>query len=346
LLDFLYSRVVERRRRWFERHPDARRRLREPVVSVGNLSVGGTGKTPMVSRIARWLLDQGERPAILSRGYGRHDRRDGVVVVSDGQRVLAHVDQSGDEPLMLARSMPAAVVVVGEDRFLAGALAERRLGATVHLLDDGFQHVQLERDLDILMTSPGEITGGRVLPRGRLREPIAAAARAHVVVVLESDLASARSEAWTLGVSQVVAGRRTLQRAEGAEGAGGASSAGANGAVGADGASGAVVAVAGTARPEEFFAMLRASGYRVADALRFADHHRFSRADVARIHAAVQTAGPATQVVTTEKDLVRLEPLAPWPFDCQAVPLSLSLEGWDDLVALLTQAIARRREAA
>jgi tetraacyldisaccharide 4'-kinase len=346
LLDLLYSHVVARRRCWFERHPDARRRLREPVISIGNLSVGGTGKTPMVAFIARWLLDRGERPAILSRGYGRRDRRDGVLVVSDGQRVLADVDQSGDEPFMLARLLPRAVVVVSEDRFLAGTLAERRLGATVHLLDDGFQHVQLARDLDILMTTPGEITGGRVLPMGRLREPIGAAARAHVVVILESDLASARAEAWSLGVSQVVAGRRRLQGAEGALGADGASGAGANGAAGADGALGAVVAVAGIAQPKEFFAMLRAAGYRVVDTFEFADHHRFTRSDVDRIHAAVQAAGAATPVVTTEKDFVRLEPLAPWPFECQAIPLSLSLEGWDDLAALLTQAIARRREAA
>ena len=88
---------------------------------------------------------------------------------------------------MLARRLPRAVVVVCEDRYLAGVLAERRLGATVHVLDDGFQHVQLARDLDMLMTSPGEITGGRVLPFGRLREPIGAAARAHVVVVLDAD---------------------------------------------------------------------------------------------------------------------------------------------------------------
>jgi tetraacyldisaccharide 4'-kinase len=330
LLDLLYSYVVARRRRWFERHPDARRRLREPVISIGNLSVGGTGKTPMVLLIARWLLDRGERPAILSRGYGRRDRPDGVVVVSDGQRVLADVHRSGDEPFMLARHLPPAVVVVGEDRFLGGALAERRLGATVHLLDDGFQHLQLARDLDILMTTPGEITGGRVLPMGRLREPIGAAARAHVVVILESDLASARSEAWSLGVSQVVAGRRRLQGAEGA--------------LGADGASGAVVAVAGIARPKEFFAMLRAAGYRVVDTFEFADHHRFTRSDVDRIHAAVQAAGAAC-VVTTEKDLVRLEPLEPLPFECQAIPLTLSIEGWDDLAALLAHAIARRREA-
>ena len=302
----------------------------------------------MVALVARWLLERGERPAILSRGYGRRDRRDGVVVVSDGRGLLADFDRSGDEPFMLARNLPAAVVVVSDDRFLAGALAERRLGATVHLLDDGFQHVQLARDLDILMTRPGEITGGRVLPVGRLRESMVAAARADVVVVLDSDLATARSEAWALGISQVVAGKKKLAGAEGASraaGAEGASASGAQSAAGAGGAEGAAVAVAGIARPDEFFDMLRTSGYQVADALGFPDHHRFTRADVTRIEAALQRTG-AARVVTTEKDLVRLGHQAPLPFACQAIPLTLSLEGWDALGSLLAHAIARRREAA
>ena len=278
----------------------------------------------MVSLIAHWLLEQGERPAILSRGYGRRLRNDGVVVVSDGRRLLTDVDHAGDEPFMLARRLPDAVVVVSDDRFLAGTLAERQLGATVHLLDDGFQHIQLARDVDILMTRPGEISSGRVLPMGRLRESIGAAARADVVVVLESDLAIARAEAWTLGVSQAIAGRKALA-----------------GAVG----DASVVAVAGIARPDEFFEMLRAAGYRVADAMGFADHHRFTQADVNRIYAAVQRSS-AARVVTTEKDFVRLERFSPLPFECQAIALTLSLEGWDALATLLAGAIARRREAA
>jgi tetraacyldisaccharide 4'-kinase len=188
LLDLLYARGVGARRRWYEKHPAARRRLQQPVISVGNLSVGGAGKTPLVASIAEWLLARGERPAILSRGYKRRDRLEGVVVVSDGRDVLASVDSAGDEPLMLARALPGAIVCVCEDRYLAGVLAERRLGATVHLLDDGFQHVQLTRDLDILVTPLGEISNGRVLPFGRLREARSAAARAQFVVVMDADI--------------------------------------------------------------------------------------------------------------------------------------------------------------
>ncbi|MGQ0734321.1 MAG: tetraacyldisaccharide 4'-kinase, partial [Acidobacteriota bacterium] len=213
LLDLLYAHAARMRRRWYERRPNARRHLTRPVISVGNLSVGGTAKTPLVARLAAWLVETGERPAILSRGYGRDDRPDGVVVVSDGTRVLADLATAGDEPLMLARAVPRAIVAVADDRHLAGVIAERRLGATAHLLDDGFQHVGLARDLDILLTTPGEAAAGRVLPFGRLRESPDAASRAHVVVVLATDLAGARAEAWTLGVGEAVAARRTIGRA-------------------------------------------------------------------------------------------------------------------------------------
>ena len=202
------------------------------MISVGNLSVGGTAKTPLVARIARHLLERGEAPAILSRGYGRTDRADGVVVVSDGTRVLADLSRAGDEPLMLAHAIAGARVVVSEDRYLAGRLAERQLGATVHVLDDGFQHVQLTRDLDILMTRAGE-AGGRVLPFGRLRESPDAAARAHFAVVLDADLATARTEAWSLGVSACAGARRVLQNTP---------------AIDAP-----IVAVAGIAQPDQFF---------------------------------------------------------------------------------------------
>lgn len=292
----------------------------------------------MVAAIARWLLERGERPAILSRGYGRRNRRDGVVVVSDGNLVRAGLDEAGDEPLMLAAELPGAIVAVADDRFLAGVVAERRLGATVHVLDDGFQHVQLARDFDVLMTGAGEVTNARVLPFGRLRESIDAAARADIVVVVDADFATARAEAWTLGVSQVVAARRRLDFA-GAVAVSGASS-------GWDAAAGAaVVAVAGVAHPDRFFQMLRDAGCNVAATLSFPDHHRYAPRDVARVGSTARWAGTDT-VVTTRKDLVRWQALGPLPFECIAIPLGLELDGWDTLTASLDQAIARAREAA
>jgi tetraacyldisaccharide 4'-kinase len=324
-VDRLYAGVAGARRRWYEHHPEARRRLTRPVISVGNLSVGGTGKTPLTRLIAEWLLSQGERPAILSRGYKRADQVDGVVVVSDGERVLADLPRAGDEPLMLARAVPGAIVCVAEERHLAGVLAERRLGATVHLLDDGFQHVQLARDFDVLVTSPGEITSGRPLPLGRLRESRAAAARADFVVVVDADTDTARTEAWELGVSGFASARRRVA-APSARSAPG-------------------VAVAGIGAPHQFFSMLRDAGYRVETTMAFADHHRYTPGDIARIEAAVRTAGAAV-VWTTEKDAVRFAVLGALPFTLAPLAMRLEVDGWDSLTASLDQAVRRARGLA
>lgn len=166
----------------------ARRRLERPVVSVGNLSVGGRGKSPVVALVARLLIASGERPAILSRGYGRARPEPGVTVVSDGRQVLAGIDTAGDEPLMLAHQVPGAIVCVAEDRALAGRLAETHLGATVHVLDDGFQHHRLARAADIVLLAAHDLTD-RLLPFGRLREPLDVLQRAagRLAVLVEGD---------------------------------------------------------------------------------------------------------------------------------------------------------------
>jgi len=124
-----------------------------PTVSVGNIAMGGRGKTPVVAHIARLLIEAGERPAILSRGYRRRRPEDGAVIVSDGTHILADIDRSGDEPLMLARMVPGAAVVVCEVRTVAAALASRVLRTTVNLLDDGFQHRAMRRDVSTTSSS-------------------------------------------------------------------------------------------------------------------------------------------------------------------------------------------------
>ncbi len=168
----LYGAAASWRRRWYARDPGRQRHLSRPVVSVGNLCAGGSGKTPVVEQIARVLVDRGERPAILTRGYARRRALDGVTVVSDGSKILAGLETAGDEPLMLARALPGVPVLVAADRYLAGRLAERQLGATVHLLDDGFQHLALARDVDLLLVAEEDLTD-RMLPAGRLREAAA-----------------------------------------------------------------------------------------------------------------------------------------------------------------------------
>lgn len=317
-----------------EQHPDARRRLSRPVISVGNLSVGGTGKTPVVAALAHWLIACGERPSILSRGYKRQRPADGVTVVSDGARVLAGVEAAGDEPLMLARQVPGAVVCVGADRHLCGVLAEGHLACTVHLLDDGFQHLALWRDLDVLVTRLGEIPTGRVLPAGRLREPMAAAARADLLIVADATGAAAKAEAWTLGISQAAGMIRTLGHERWVSG---------GAAAGVPG--GPVVAVAGIAHPEQFFTELRGSGRNLAAARPLADHHVYTVRDLQAIADLLTNAG-ARAVLTTEKDAVKLEALAPLPFPLAAIPLEVSFDASADVHAAVTAALQRARGVA
>jgi tetraacyldisaccharide 4'-kinase len=327
LLDSIYGQVMRLRRRRVERHPQRQRRLSKPVISVGNLSMGGTGKSPVVAAIAQWLIYRGERPAILSRGYARADAVDGVVVVSDGHRLRSALDRSGDEPMMLARQVPAAVVCVSPDRHLAGTLAERQFGVTVHLLDDGFQHIELHRDLDVLVTTVGEIPNGRVIPAGRLREPIDAAARAHVLVVSDATAGAAASEAWALGISQSCGASRTLAAPirHQASGIGHQASGAGHQASGIRHQDTKVLAVAGIAHPDRFVRSLKDAGWSVVDAMPFPDHHQYSASDVAAMAARVASSG-ADAVFTTDKDAVRFEAPGAIPFPLYRVPLQVRFD--------------------
>ena len=171
MLSTVYAAIARRRREFYAGRPDLRRRLRRPVISVGNLAVGGRGKTPTVACLAKELLAMGERPAILSRGYARRQPDDGVVIVRDADGIRADLDRAGDEPLMLARQLPGVSVLCCSERYLAGRLAETHLGATVHVLDDGFQHLQLDRDVDLVIVAGEDLADdARTLPSGRLRE--------------------------------------------------------------------------------------------------------------------------------------------------------------------------------
>jgi tetraacyldisaccharide 4'-kinase len=306
----IYGAAATWRRSWYGR-AQRQRRLDHPVVSVGNLRMGGAGKTPTVAYIAQLLAARGERPAILSRGYARRKPVDGVTVVSDGRAVLATVDHAGDEPLMLARALPGVPVLVGSDRFLSGLLAERRLGATVHLLDDGFQHLELARDVDLLLVSQEDLND-RVVPAGHLREPIAAASCADALLAAEEPGELERLRA-ALGI-RTAFGIRAAQAELRLLGPGTAPS-----------RSTPLFAVAAIARPERFAAGLRAGGWNIAGTMAFRDHHRFGAADLQHIVAAARRAG-ADAIVTTEKDAVRLESCMPAPIPVAVAPLQLMVE--------------------
>ena len=311
----LYSAVAAWRRAWYQRDPSRRRRLARPVVSVGNLRVGGTGKTPIVAHLARLLLASGERPAVLTRGYGRRRVEDGVTVVSDGHQVLAGLDAAGDEPLMLARMVPGAVVLVGADRYLAGRLAERRFGSTVHLLDDGFQHVALERDVDLLLVSEDDLQD-QPLPAGRLREGLSAAVAADAALVNAGYDAAAQRIGRALGlatvfrVTRVIGAPRRL--------------AGERDSVVVPSAS-RVFVVTGIARPDRFVADISSTGWEIAGVMEFRDHHVFGQRDIARITAAARAAS-AAMVLTTEKDAVRLMACDLGDLPIASVPLNVGIE--------------------
>ena len=266
------------------------------MISVGNLTVGGSGKTPLVAEIARLLIAMGERPAILSRGYARRVPSDGVVVVSDGREVRTDVERSGDEPLMLARNVPHAAVLVCPSRYLAGRLAESRLGSTVHILDDGFQHFALMRDIDLLI-APADDEVARMLPFGRFREPLDAASAADAVMVEVGDSVSHEShDPATFRFTRRITGPAPDEP---------------------------VFAFAGIARPERFYHDLETRGWQLTGRKSFRDHRHYSPRDVEAIVAAARRSG-ARKILTTEKDAVRLPALTGVPII--AVPLETSVE--------------------
>ena len=176
-----------------------RKRLARPVISIGNLTVGGTGKTPFTICLARSLQQKGYRPAIISRGYKRRgDRR--AMIVSDGSGIHSNAYWAGDEPVLMAGALPGVPVVVGSDRFEAGKLAITRFNPDMLLLDDAFQHLRLYRDLDILLMDAAQPLGnGFVFPRGTLREPADAAGRADVVVMTRADAGAVKQHSGTIG---------------------------------------------------------------------------------------------------------------------------------------------------
>lgn len=326
----MFPAVARARRRFYSSHPERQRRLARPVVSIGNLAVGGRAKTPIVAVVAARLRAAGERPAILSRGYARRVTPDGVVVVRDVAGIRADLESAGDEPLMLARQLDGVSVLACSSRYLAGRLAERHLNSTVHVLDDGFQHLALHRDVDIVIVAAEDLERPRTLPFGRLREPIDALASADAVITLDDPPPGALGH----GVP-IWRARRRLGPARLAEPFGAP--------VQVD--FGSAVAVAGVANPSRFFADLRSGGWPIARELAFADHHRYARRDVEEIGGVLRAAG-AGLVITTEKDLVRLLPFRPLPFPLAWVPLAVSVEPEAEFERWLLASVAAARETA
>lgn len=295
-------------RRWLRSHS-----LRGPVVSVGNVSAGGAGKTPFVILLGELLKARGISFDVLSRGYGRKTR--GVLLVDPGG--LAR--DFGDEPLLIARRLQVPVIV-GEDRYEAGRFAEACFGAQMHLLDDGFQHRALARDFDIVLVTPDDARG-RLLPGGRLREPLSSLQRADVVVLASGAL----PESFPLASKIVWRVRRGIVTQHAMQNI-----------------PPRPVVFCGIARPHNFLLQLRAAGIDpVAEAF-FRDHHAYTEKDI-RDLLELQQRSEAGGFVTTEKDAVNLggylDALAP----LAVVPVKMELADAANALDTMLRVIEERR---
>ena len=287
-LQAVYARALALKNHAYDRRWLQARSLSWPVLSIGNLGVGGAGKTPFVIELARLLADEGFEPDVLSRGYGRSSPAlfENKIVRVDPN---GSATRFGDEPLLIARAT-GVPVYVGANRWAAGILAERearvpqepeREAHAVHLLDDGFQHRRLARSADIVLLHPSDVDS-TLLPTGRLREPLSALYRAHFLVLREDD---ARTEAalHRAGIRKPVwRVRRSLAPPP---------------------LDGPAIAFCAIAHPQEFFTALRAQGLSLQHTFAFRDHHRFRPRELAAIAASARG---AAALLTTEKDLARL----------------------------------------
>jgi len=313
-LSAIYGGVVGARNALYDLRVLRVRALRGPVVSVGNLSVGGSGKTPFIILLGELLKQRGIKFDVLSRGYGRKTR--GVLAVEPGGRP----QEFGDEPLLIARRLQAPVVV-GEDRYQAGRFAESRFGPQMHLLDDGFQHRGLARDFDIVLVTP-EDARDRLLPGGRMREPLASLRRADAVALASG----ASPEGFPLEGKMVWRVRRGIVAS----------------GVGKSGMPVRPIVFCGIARPQNFILQLRAAGIDpVAEAF-FRDHHSYTEKDV-RDLLELRRRSEAGGFVTTEKDAVNLggylDALAP----VAVIPVKMELADAANAVDTMFRVIEERR---
>ncbi len=337
---FLYRSAVALRNRLYDAGMLRAQRLPCPVVSVGNLTVGGTGKTPVTSFIAGMLSEAGYRVGVVSRGYRRRGGS-GALLVSDGRSILADPSHAGDEPCLIARDNPAVSLAVGADRVAAARLLLDRTRPEVILLDDAFQHRRVYRDLNLLLVDGRDPWGnGRLLPAGPLREPLAAVARADALVITRAEGRFPGTLAAPLARHnpglKVFQGRiepRAFTRMDG----GSVSCASLRGFT--------AFAFSGIARPGRFENDLGALGVRLAGARRFRDHHHYTLRDLEEVAREARAAG-AEVLVTTEKDMVRIPAWPAGALPAYALALRVVFGEGSDLPAWLLDRLQALRAPA
>ena len=296
------------------------KQLPRPVISVGNITVGGTGKTPLVMALSRGLMERGIHTAILSRGY--RGKKGSGPLVTDGQNTLLSPEESGDEPFLMAQALKGIPILVGKDRFKNGQMALQQFQVRGFLLDDGFQHLPLHRDLDIvLIDSHIGFGDGHLLPRGILREPLSHLKRADFFLLtkaedpeacqsLESTLREIHPSSPIFHSHYEPAGLihpdgkfQPLHLFKGKK----------------------VLALSGIANPDYFSSLLRKSGMEVVGEMIFPDHHFYTAQDLTSIIVKVKG---ADWIVTTEKDMVKLKRLLLDPLPLLSLRIEMKI--WEE----------------
>jgi tetraacyldisaccharide 4'-kinase len=306
ILSVLYGLAVRLRHTFYVHAFFKQKKLPQRVISVGNITLGGTGKTPTVMQIAGVLCRSGKHPVVISRGYGRSDES-ALVVVSDGKQVLVDAKTGGDEPVLIGSKLVDVPVVADSNRFRAAWFALQKFGNDTVILDDGFQHLQVQRDLDIVLLDAVDPFGsGKLFPAGILREPLSALQRAHAVLITGmervEDLGPLKSvirqntQARIFTSYQVPSDLVDVMTGETKP---------LSALRGID-----VLALSGIARPASFVSLLRSLGAEVKVKFVYPDHYDYKSSDLAAIvqRAADERIG---MIVTTEKDAVRLRNLIP-----------------------------------
>jgi tetraacyldisaccharide 4'-kinase len=309
LLSGAFGAAVKARNSLYDRGLLRVRRLNVPVVSVGNVSVGGAGKTPFTIALGEELKKRGVRLDVLSRGYGR--QTSGTLIVDPN----GTAQEFGDEPLLIARKL-AVPVVVSEKRYDAGIVGEREFRSELHLLDDGFQHRMLARDFDIVLLTARDLSD-KLLPSGRLREPLTALRRADAIVMYD-DLALPRG---VIKNAVIWRAHREMDTSKVPPGA---------------------LAFCAIARPDTFFKQLKNAGVRTAAEFAFRDHRAYIARDLEKIHQLAKQVG-ASGFVTTEKDVINLGSLAGQLAPLHMVPLQTKIKDPDTVVQTLLDTLERRR---
>ncbi len=309
------------------------RKLPCRVISVGNLTVGGTGKTPIVIFLTEWLLAQGKCVAVLSRGY-RRTSRSSRVLVSDGRKLLAGPAEAGDEPYLIAQRCPKAIVAVGTDRYALGRWVLAQYPIDCVVLDDGFQHLSLHRDVNLLLVDATDARGlEAVVPAGRLREPLVAATRATALLLTRADrnvdpepVLQRIRQAGGPVEDPVRISFKPEQLVNVANG---------NMEAPTRFADRTAIAFSGIANPASFHAALEGLGLKVVEAIVFPDHHAYTQADLEDLRRRARQSGVEI-LITTEKDAGKIAPLLRPGDHCWAVRLRTEIvDGWERLERLL-----------